>query len=123
MNTIPIWQDSKKMALIGFVFTIPALILVTSGLLFSLNMPAFNNLLESIGFFELAHPVFILGGAAFGILLNLLPLVRFRFEDGALINTVMLKDHALNWGYLILAAGLLAVLFLYLMAESFQIFI
>jgi hypothetical protein len=54
--------------------------------------------------------------------LNLFPILRINYQDGVLTSTLTIKDRLLNVG-LIGCIGLFSVIiFLYLLAENFQLF-
>ena len=111
----------NKLALLGFILVLPALLLVTGGLAQSvLGTTHINDLLNfKLPFF---HPVVIIGGLMLAFVLNLLPLLRINFQDGLLTSTLTLRDKYLNLG-LIGGIGLLfTIIFLYLLAENLQIF-
>ena len=112
---------SNKLALAGAILVIPALLLVFGGVLQSgFGITRVNDALNFDLF--LFHPVVIMGGLLLAFALNLLPVVRLSYQEGVIISTVTVKDRLLNVG-LIGGIGLMgAIIFLYLLAENFQIF-
>lgn len=119
-NGFWLYQE-RKLALTGLILSIPAMILCLGGILQSgFGITQIN---ESVHFdWFIFHPVLLLGGILAAFTLNLLPVARFRFEDGSLIGTLKLKGAALNLtviGATLLFAG---IIFLYALAENFQVF-
>lgn len=101
-----------RMAVLGFALLLPALVLVSSGLLG----------LEPAG--ALVHPVLVMGGLLLAFALNAILLFRVRIgqEEGALIGTVSLRlrGTALNLTALSLNCLLLATVTAYVLVENFQ---
>jgi hypothetical protein len=101
-----------RVALVGFVLLLPALVLVSSGLL-GLERPD-----------ALVNPMFVIGGLLLAFALNALPVFRVRFghEEGALIGTasLRLRGTALNLTALSLSCLLFATIAAYLFVENFQ---
>jgi len=100
----------RRFGLLGFLLLLPALILVSTGML-EVEVPG-----------ALVHPVLVMGGIALALALNALPVLRLRFapEEGALIGTLRLRGTGLNLGALILGGLLLAVITAYLLVENYQ---
>jgi len=101
-----------RVAVLGFALLLPALVLVSTGLL-HLERPD-----------ALVHPMLVMGGLLLALGLNALPVFRIRFdhEEGALIGTVSLRlrGTALNLTALGLSCLLLATITAYLLVENFQ---
>jgi len=101
-----------KVALLGLLLLLPALTLVSTGLL-HLERPD-----------ALVHPVLVVGGLLLAFALNALPVfrVRFGFEDGAVVGTMALRLRGtlLNLTTLTLGCLLLATVAVYLFVENFQ---
>ncbi len=101
-----------RMAVLGLLLLLPALVLVTTGLL-DLERPD-----------VLVHPLLVMGGLLLAFALNARPLVRVRFghEEGALVGTLSLRlrGTALNLTALSLSCLLLATITGYLFVENFQ---
>jgi len=123
MKNVSLLQNENRLATAGLIFIIPALILATSGILFSIfGLPQFNQAID----FDLwiFHPLVVMGGlmAAFG--LNLLPVVRLnvRLEEGSLISTIKIQGKPLSLALIGLVTLLVMIIFVYLLAENLQIF-
>ena len=105
-------STDARVAVVGLLLLLPALVLVSSGLL-GLERPD-----------AVVHPVFVMGGLLIAIALNALPILRVRFghEEGALVGTVSLRlrGTALNLAALGLGCLLLATITVYLFVENFQ---
>jgi hypothetical protein len=105
-------ERRKMLAIVGFVVTVPALLICLLGPL-GLEPPAL-----------LTHPVVILGGLALALAMNTLPVARVnaRMEDGNFVGsvTISLKDSLMNFGVIALCLVLLAIITLYLFVENFQ---
>jgi hypothetical protein len=101
-----------KVAVVGLVLLLPALVLVSSGL-FGLERPD-----------AVVHPILVLGGLLLASALNALPVLRVRFghEEGTLVGTVSLRlrGTGLNLMTLSLSCLLLATITAYLFVENFQ---
>jgi hypothetical protein len=101
-----------KVAVVGLVLLLPALVLVLSGLL-GLERPD-----------ALVHPILVMGGLLSASALNALPILRVRVghEEGALVGTVSLRlrGTGLNLVTLSLSCLLLATIMVYLFVENFQ---
>lgn len=96
----------------GLVLLLPALILVTTGVL-ELARPD-----------VLVHPALVMGGLVVALALNALPVLRLalRREDDTLVGTVRLQVRGRGLSLLTLGLGavLLAAITAYLVVENFQ---
>jgi hypothetical protein len=105
-------MKSKQSATFGLVLTLPAALLVTSGLL-RFGVP---NLLIS--------PVLVLGGLLAALALNLIPLLGLSLnrEQGGRIAAVTMKiaGKGINWAIVAFCGVLMAVIAGYLFVENFQ---
>lgn len=101
-----------QLAVAGFVLLLPALILVSSGLL-GLEPPA-----------ALVHPVMVMGGLLLAFTFNALPVLRVRFgqDGGNLVGTisVRVRGSVMNLMALALSCLLVATITAYLFVENFQ---
>ena len=68
------------------------------------------------------NPIIILGGLALAFGLNLASVARLRFQDGSLVGTIKFQGKFLNLGLLTFVGLLLGIIFVYLLAENFQVF-
>lgn len=118
-------QRTRLLALGGFICLIPALLLITGGILQSaFGIMGIGRFLDQLGVFNVIHPILVLGGIALAILLNLLPTTRLRFvrQDETVTATLVLKERFLNLTLIGLCGLSLFIIFIYLLAENFQIF-
>jgi len=114
-------RQNHKMAGLGLLLIIPALILCSGGLALSLlGMNAFSNAINFDLF--IFNPLVLLGGLFLAFVLNLLTVAQVKIQDGSLTGTIRLRGKELNLGLLTCIGLLLSVIFLYLLAENFQIF-
>ena len=104
-------RDARA-AVLGLLLLLPALVLVSTGLL-DLERPD-----------VLVHPVLVMGGLLLAFALNALPVLRVRFvyEEGALVGSMSLRlrGTALNLTALGLSSLLLAAITVYAFVENFQ---
>ena len=122
MNYLTSDQNGPKLAVVGALFMLPALTLAFGGVMQSVfGIRAVNNLLGQAGFFQLLHPLIVLGGIAVGFLLNVLPAVRVaaQVEDGAFIGSIKIRG-LLNLALIALCLLVTGIIFLYLFVENFQ---
>ena len=114
-------RDHHRLAYVGFFLILPALILCLGGILQSaLGVRQFN---EAINFdLFVFNPVIIMGGLILAFGLNLIPVIRLKYEDGTLIGLIKIRGNLLNLSLIVLISTVLSVIFLYLLAENFQIF-
>ncbi len=98
-------------ALIGAVALIPSVLLVTFGVL-GIPMPGI-----------ISHPVIVLGGLAFAILINVGSSIRCRVQaDGEGISVegeIRLRYRKLNLVILLAGGAIAAIIFMYLIGENF----
>jgi hypothetical protein len=103
---------NARVAVTGFALLLPAVVLVSSGLLG----------LEPAG--ALVHPVLVMGGLLLALALNAVLLFRIRLgqEEGALVGSLSLRLRGtrLNLTALSLGCLLLATITAYLLVENFQ---
>ena len=101
-----------QVAVAGLVLLLPALILVSTGLLGLEQPPA------------LVHPVLVVGGLFLAFTLNALSVLRVHFgqDAGNLVGTisVRVRGSGLNLAALVISCLLLATITAYLFVENFQ---
>ena len=127
------WTDRRRrlVALVGVLAALPAALLVASGVLYSLSAggataQALDATLydpEGFVFRVVLHPAVILGGLVAAVSLNLIPLLRLRFETraGTVSATIGLR---LRLRHLVIAAaglGLFALILGYAFTENFDV--
>ena len=105
-------ERRKMLAIVGFVLTVPALLICLLGPL-GLQPPRI-----------LSHPVVILASLAIALSMNTLPVAHFnaRMEDDNFIGSVTIsaKGSLTNLGVIALSLVLLATIAVYLFVENFQ---
>lgn len=114
-------KGNPTLAFLSAALLLPAFLLVSGGLAQSgLGITKINDVLNfDLVFF---HPAVIVGGLMLALAINLFPIVRVNYQDGVLTGSLMIRDRLLNVG-LISCIGLCAgIIFLYLLAENFQLF-
>lgn len=101
-----------RVALLGLLLLLPALVLVSSGL-FGLERPD-----------ALVHPVLVMGGLLLAFVLNALRVLHVHLgrEEGVIVGTMSLRlrGTALNLAALTLSCLLLATITAYLFVENFE---
>ncbi len=101
-----------RVAALSFVLLLPALVLVSSGLL-GFERPD-----------TLVHPTLVMGGLLLAVMLNALLVFRVRFghEEGGIVGSVFLRVRGavLNLTALSLSCLLLATIAASLVIENFQ---
>lgn len=127
-------QRIKKeltLLLVGLVLMVPAILLVSTGILYSgFNWAAPMNIM--FAFFEenqflgwLLHPVVVMMGVGIALVIHLLELIKVRVnnQESQIISTVVLrKDRLFSWAVVGLVTFLLLMIFLYLLAENLGVF-
>ncbi len=115
MNAIIQKERSLLLATLGFVLSLPALLLFISGMLQSFAGSEVMLLPE-----PLLHPVVILGGILLAGLLNAWATLRVRVEDGEGRTTLSLDiaHKKANLAVLGLGLFLLGAIFTYLFVEN-----
>ena len=103
-----------QLAIGGFVFLLPALVLVSTGLADSdIRLPA-----------ALVHPVVVMGGLLLAFMLNAWSVFRFgvRQDGGDLVSTmsVRVRGTAMNLAAIGMSCFLVAIITAYLFVENFQ---
>lgn len=122
-------KSFNRFALIGAVLSLPAALIVVTGLaqgLFGLHQ--LNDALDAlfakaVVFKTLIHPVVVIGGLLIALGLNALPVFKFTVvpEDRTLVGVIRTKDRVSNLVTFLLAGFLLAGLFAYSITENFVI--
>ena len=121
MSKLLVSRNGVKLAGFGFVLIIPSLLLVTGGILQSVfGASHCNDAIDFLSF--LFNPAIILGGLMLAFGLNLIPVMRIYFREGNLVGMVKVQGRLLNLGLITAITLLTAVIFLYLLAENFQVF-
>ena len=113
----------RKYALWSLLFLLPALLLVSSGLMFTLfGVPGLvDRLAQFLGSGLPTAPGVVLGGMGIALLINLLAVLKVSSSasDEMIHSNIAIKKS--NWNLLILglAAFLGLIIFLYLVVENF----
>jgi hypothetical protein len=105
-------KNSNKLAVVGFVLMIPAIVLVSSGVL-RFEVPS-----------VLIHPVAVMSGLLVGLLVNTLAVLRVSTEHepsgNALAITVRIGSKALNLAAVAMSLLLLSMILAYAFIENFH---
>ena len=131
MSKLYFAANSRQLAILGFLLTIPALIIFIPGILqMGLGLTQLNDALDPLIFHSpigavrlLIHPVVVLGGLFLALSLNVMPVIqtKFQLKDGNLVSVITVKGKLLNLGILALTLFLTVALLLYVFVENFQI--
>jgi hypothetical protein len=124
MDNLSLTKRDNRWAVAGFAFLLPAALLLTGGVLFSLGIPALNNLYDRLGLMNtFFHPAVIIGGILFALGSNVFRVFGFdlRKEDGSLVSTVVIRGKALNLALVGLCALLAAAILLYGFVENYAL--
>ncbi len=121
--------NTHKLAALGFLLTIPALIIFIPGILQTgLGLTQLNDGLDALlaqfrALKLIIHPIVVLGGLFLALSLNVMPVIQAKFQlnDGNLVSVITIKGKLLNLGMMALALFLTAALLLYAFVENFQI--
>lgn len=114
-------RKNHLLVLLGILLVLPAFILVLGGVAQSgFGVTKINDALN----FNLIifHPAVIMGGLVLAFILNLLPVVQFKYQDGILTSTLTIRNRLLNVGLAGCIGLLVAAIIIYLLAENFQVF-
>jgi len=120
-------KPNTKLAIGGLVLDLPALFIVSMGMLqMMLGMPDLSeSLMKGIITPDslILHPVVVLGGLILAIGLNSLPIFRIRLEphNGSLLTIIRTELKFANLAVLGLSLFLLCSILLYAFGENFQI--
>ncbi len=122
-------KTSNIIATIGIISLIPALFLVTSGLLYvGLGIKEVNDALDALSaqsalFRIFIHPAVIIGGILLSLSLNIIPTFRISVhpQDGTLVTTIVTRLRLLNLVTLALGLFLMTAILFYAFAENFKI--
>jgi len=105
-------RNQKRLAVIGMLFTLPALAVCLSGL-FQFSVPS-----------SLIHPPLVVGGLLAALAINLYPVAsaRTHLENGNFVGalSIKLKGSLINLGVAFLSLALLGLIALYVFVENFQ---
>ncbi len=108
------------MAFLSLIPSVPAILLVTSGVSYSLFSS--SRLGDTLNFdLVVFRPAVILGGLMVTVVLNLIPLMRAQGWGGSAIGMPG-RGHVIQLGILALVGILSSIIFVYLLAENLQIF-
>ncbi len=125
-------MENKKdnlVAMIGALCIMPALFMVTSGLIYTdLGIREVNDALDAL-FAQSAlvrifiHPAVIIGGVLLSLSLNIIPTFRISIhrQDGTLVTTIVTRLRLLNLATLALGLFLTTAILFYAFAENFKI--
>jgi len=110
------YANKNKFATIGLISILPTLLLITAGLLQTLfGLTQFSESLLVID-----HPVVIIGGLLLAFTLNILPIVKIKWESeaGSLVGSITVKGRLLNLMMSGLSMFVFSLIFLYLLGSN-----
>ena len=118
-------KTATRLALVGLVGTIPALIIFSGGVMQVIfgEPNIWDYLFHLTAQSLIIHPVLVIGGLILAIGLNAVPALKVQFHPmpEALSTTVTLKWKSFNVAVLALSAFLLCGILLYAFGENFRI--
>ena len=122
-------KSSVRLAIAGFILSIPALLIVSAGLLqIFFGLRQVNDTLDQIllnfpSLNLIIHPVVIIGGLIVSIGLNAFPVIRLKMQSqaGALVATITAHLKASNIATALLSSFLFAAIACYAFGENFRI--
>jgi len=121
MKNFSFLQQTNRQAIVSLILLIPAFLLVFGGILQSFW--GITQVNEALNFnLFIFHPLILMGGIVLAFGLNLIPIVHIEYQDGNLVSIIKVKGNLLNLGLISAVAFLLAAIFLYALAENFQLF-
>ncbi len=125
---MPLIQN-KRFFWVSLIVLVPAVLLVTTGVLQSgFGITAPNDVLDTL--FQryaalklIVHPLVLLGGLGTAFILNLLPTTRLQWsrDSQSLSATFTLSNNLLHWALVGISLLLLGTILLYSVVENFQI--
>jgi hypothetical protein len=123
-------KKNTRLFLIGLILVLPAMLIVIPGLLQSgLSSLALNDAIDAafarLPVLELLiHPIVILGGLLVAFLLNAWQVIDVHLdrEPGRVVGRLGVNLYPLHLGMVLFSLGIVGIIFLYLLAENFQIF-
>ncbi|MGD8405915.1 MAG: hypothetical protein PVJ21_19830 [Anaerolineales bacterium] len=117
---------NKNFLWISLVTLIPALMLIIPGLSQSLGYMAPNNAMDNLyanaPYLEiLRSPVLLLGGLLLAFVLNLLPALTMRFEQGTegLTGVITFKPAIIHWAFIGMSLLMVGIITIYVFLENF----
>lgn len=117
VERLSFFEQNNNVALIGLILSIPAFILVFGGILQSgFGLSQFNEAVNHDIF--IFHPIILMGGLMLAFALNLIPVVRIKFEEGNLVGMIKIRGKLLNLGFATFCCLLAAIIFVYLLFEN-----
>jgi hypothetical protein len=128
VSRIEIAKSQALSAIIGLVFSAPALFFIVASLLkynFGVSQPftLFENMLatpDKLHLFNIISPIVFIGGLLMGVIVNLYPQIemQLRRDQGRLVATITAEAKPINLAIVILGCLLLATLFGYVALEN-----
>lgn len=119
----------RRLALVGFMLAVPALLIVSVGILqIGFGLRGINDGLDAL-FSEytalniIIHSIVVIGGLLIGLTLNIIPVLRIKIEleSGSIIGTLRIRDRLFNVGMSALSLSLFGTLLLYSFVENFKV--
>ena len=124
MSIQNLFERSNRLAVIGFLFDLPAFIIVSIGLL--QNLSGIEDIGERVGLTPqslITHPILVVGGMLLAIGLNVIPIFRIRIEpqQGTLVTTISTELKFFNLAVLGLSLFLFCSILGYAFVENFRV--
>ena len=122
-----VFKQNNKFAVIGLILDLPALFIVSMGVLQSvLNMPDLSkSFMKGIISPQspMLHPFVVLGGILCAIAMNSIAIFRVRLEpqNSTIVTTITTELKLFNLAVLGLSSFLLCAILLYAFGENFMI--
>ncbi len=113
-------RQGKTLSIAGLMLIAPASILVFGGILQSLGIKQVNDTINYDLF--IFNPIILLGGLTLALGFNILTVMRVHYQNGNVICLIKIRGKLFNLGFIAFCIALCATIFLYLLAENFQIF-
>ncbi len=121
MITEHLGRNHNAIALGSIILSLPALILVTLGISFSVfGLSMASSITDTMGIF--VNPVIILGGIFLAFVLNALTTIQIRItsEKDTVSMNIRIRKFYINWGIILLTGTLAMIILLYGFVENFQ---
>lgn len=113
---------NKPSLWIGLIAVIPALLLVIPGLMQSgLGITKINDAISENVPQAVLQPAILLGGLLLAFVLNVIPAIRFRFEQQpeGLTSVITFRPVLLHWIFVGMSVLMVGIILVYALFENF----